>query len=54
MGARSRTARSSGLYAGGVRNGYNPTGALPLVPPAGEWFPEAFRGLLANAYPPLP
>lgn len=42
------------LYAGGVRNGYNPTGALALAPPAGEWFPEAFRGLLANAYPPLP
>ncbi|WP_390889933.1 glycoside hydrolase family 6 protein [Dactylosporangium aurantiacum] len=42
------------LYGGGIRNGYNPTGALPLAPPAGEWFPAAFRGLLANAYPPLP
>src|SRR6185295_682503 len=31
------------LYGGGVRNGYNPTGALPLAPPAGEWFPESFR-----------
>lgn len=41
-------------YAGGIRNGYNPTGALPAAPPAGEWFPESFRRLLANAYPALP
>jgi cellulose 1,4-beta-cellobiosidase len=42
------------LYAGGLRNGYNRTGALPLAPPAGEWFPASFRQLLANAYPALP
>jgi cellulose 1,4-beta-cellobiosidase len=42
------------LYAGDVRNGYNRTGVLPLAPPAGEWFPESFRSLLANAYPALP
>jgi len=42
------------LYAGGLRNGYNPTGALPLAPLAGGWFPQSFRQLLANAYPALP
>jgi cellulose 1,4-beta-cellobiosidase len=29
------------------------TGAMPNAPHAGRWFPEAFRTLLQNAYPPL-
>jgi cellulose 1,4-beta-cellobiosidase len=41
-------------YAGNTRNSYNPTGAMPLAPPAGTWFPAAFRQLMTNAYPPLP
>ncbi len=32
---------------------YDPTGALPDAPPAGEWFPEHFAELLRNAWPPL-
>jgi cellulose 1,4-beta-cellobiosidase len=31
-----------------------PTGAMPDAPPAGAWFPAAFRELMANAHPPLP
>lgn len=37
-----------------IANWCNPTGALPLAPPAGAWFPESFRQLMTNAYPPLP
>ncbi|MDT0346387.1 glycoside hydrolase family 6 protein [Streptomyces litchfieldiae] len=33
--------------------GQPPTDALPGGPPAGEWFPEHFARLLANAWPPL-
>ena len=33
-------------------NGY-PTGALAHAPHAGHWFPEHFRTLVENAYPPL-
>jgi cellulose 1,4-beta-cellobiosidase len=29
------------------------TGAMPGAPHAGRWFPDAFRVLLQNAYPPL-
>jgi cellulose 1,4-beta-cellobiosidase len=29
------------------------TGAMPNAPHAGRWFPDAFRTLLQNAYPPL-
>ncbi len=39
-----------------ARNQYNSTyftGALDNAPHAGRWFPEAFRILLQNAYPPL-
>ncbi|GGO21922.1 hypothetical protein GCM10010116_44170 [Microbispora rosea subsp. aerata] len=34
-------------------NAYEPSGALPDAPPAGQWFSAQFRELLANAYPPL-
>ncbi|GAA4472302.1 glycoside hydrolase family 6 protein [Phytohabitans houttuyneae] len=40
-------------YLGGVANGFTPTNAAPGAPDTGEWFPAYFRGLLANAYPPL-
>jgi len=37
----------------GSGNGYRPTGAMRGAPQYGSWFPEAFRQLLQNAYPPL-
>ncbi|WP_225826065.1 glycoside hydrolase family 6 protein [Streptomyces naphthomycinicus] len=40
-------------YGGNVRNGNNPTGALPNSPLAGHWFPAQFQQLMQNAYPPL-
>ncbi|MBL1068426.1 glycoside hydrolase family 6 protein [Streptomyces sp. 7-21] len=40
-------------YQGNVRNGNNPSGALPDAPISGHWFSEQFQELLANAYPPL-
>ena len=41
-------------YGGNSRNGNHPSGAKAGAPPAGEWFSEQFRELMANAYPPLP
>jgi len=41
-------------YVGSQKsNGGNKTGALAGAPHAGEWFPEHFRALVANAYPAL-
>ncbi|KAF4411030.1 cellobiohydrolase [Streptomyces sp. Ru87] len=41
------------LYNGHPGSGHRPTGALPDAPAYQEWFPEHFRQLLANAWPPL-
>ncbi|GAA1754942.1 glycoside hydrolase family 6 protein [Streptomonospora arabica] len=38
-------------YEGNVRNGNNPSGALPDAPLAGHWFSAQFQELLANAHP---
>ena len=40
-------------YEGNVRNGDNPSGALPDAPVSGHWFPAQFQELMENAYPPL-
>ncbi len=40
-------------YGGNVRNGNNPSGALPDSPLAGHWFSAQFHQLLQNAYPPV-
>ncbi|NUT52217.1 MAG: glycoside hydrolase family 6 protein [Saccharothrix sp.] len=32
---------------------YDPTGAMPDAPAAGQWHPAQFQQLLRNAYPPL-
>ncbi|MFJ8858087.1 glycoside hydrolase family 6 protein [Streptomyces sp. NPDC102451] len=40
-------------YAGNVRNGNNPSGALPDAPVSGKWFSAQFQELMKNAYPAL-
>jgi cellulose 1,4-beta-cellobiosidase len=40
-------------YGGNVRNGNNPSGALPNAPLSGHWFSAQFQQLLANAFPAL-
>lgn len=41
-------------YSGSQQsNGGNQTGAMPGAPHAGAWFPEQFKALVQNAYPPL-
>lgn len=40
-------------YGGNVRNGNNPSGALPDAPLSGHWFSAQFHQLLQNAYPPV-
>ncbi|WP_345473424.1 glycoside hydrolase family 6 protein [Actinoallomurus oryzae] len=40
-------------YGGNVRNGNNPSGALPDAPLSGHWFSAQFHQLVQNAYPPL-
>jgi cellulose 1,4-beta-cellobiosidase len=40
-------------YAGNIRNGNNPSGALAGAPLSGHWFSAQFQQLMQNAYPPL-
>ncbi|MFJ6850485.1 glycoside hydrolase family 6 protein [Streptomyces sp. NPDC091271] len=40
-------------YTGNVRNGNNPSGALPDAPVSGKWFSAQFQELMKNAYPAL-
>ncbi|WUT66367.1 glycoside hydrolase family 6 protein [Streptomyces sp. NBC_00683] len=40
-------------YGGNVRNGNNPSGALPDAPLSGKWFSAQFQELMKNAHPAL-